>query len=220
MTAANSNAEMTAPGKLLCLIRHGQGKHNPRPSLGFLPGVLRCDAPLTHKGRKQARAISEGMSTLPFELVVVSPLSRTIETATEVFGSGNEPPRVLCALMCERCIAPADQGTALSELRSKHPHIEAWSGMAHMAERFWPKRSSRLSSAEHDMQERIELFKHWLLARPEACIALVGHSAFFRSMTQQPKLGNCKALWCELQSDGTVRVCSPLPPPPGATTPD
>lgn len=68
------------PSKLLCLIRHGQGVHNPRHNpfaLAFLPAMLRKDARLTGKGRRQAAELHAPMEHLPFDLIVVSPLSRT-----------------------------------------------------------------------------------------------------------------------------------------------
>ena len=110
-------------GKMLCLIRHGQGEHNPRKNplaLGFVPAMLRRDARLTGKGRKQAEALNEPMHSLPFELIVVSPLTRTIQTATEAF-AGHPTPKRLCHLMCERATMPSDQGTPKAQLLRKHP---------------------------------------------------------------------------------------------------
>ena len=78
---------------------------------------------------------------------------------------------------------------------------------------FWPARS--LLNAEEEVAERVGEFKRWLLARPESCMAIVGHSAFFASMTGQPKLANCEAYWCTLHDGGLVDGCKPLPLPPG-----
>lgn len=44
-----------------------------------------------------------------------------------------------------------------------------------------------------NMNLRINLFKEWLINRPESCIAVVGHSAFFRDMLNtELKLKNCE----------------------------
>jgi broad specificity phosphatase PhoE len=204
------------PGKMLCLIRHGQGEHNPRKNplaLKFIPAMFSRDAPLTAKGRRQAEALQQPMSSLPFDLIVVSPLSRTIETATEAFGT-HPTPKMLCALMCERTTMPADQGTPKAQLLRKHPQLSGWLGFDELPEEFWPARS--LKSAEAEVAERVSSFKQWLLARPEACIALVGHSAFFSTFTGLPKLANCEAFWCELRMSGEVVACNALPPPPSA----
>jgi len=203
--------------KLLCLIRHGQGVHNPRNNklaLGWLGHALRRDAPLTGKGRQQAAALEKPMHYLPFDLIVVSPLSRTIETATEAF-SEHPTPKRLCHLMCERATMPSDLGTPKSQLLEKHPQIATWQGFDTLPEHFWPARSIG-PSAEEEVAARVTEFKEWLLRRPETCLALVGHSAFFSTMTGLPKLANCEAFWCTLGLDGTISECTPLPPPPCA----
>ena len=75
-------------GKYLCLIRHGQGEHNPRSNplaLAFLPAMFKRDARLTGKGKAQAQALQQPMQHLPFDLILVSPLTRTILTAALLF---------------------------------------------------------------------------------------------------------------------------------------
>lgn len=211
-----SQTKSPRTSKILCLIRHGQGVHNPRNNklaLSFIPGMLRRDAPLTRKGKQQAGALQRPLHHLPYDLIVVSPLSRTIETATEAF-SEHATPKLLCHLMCERATMPADVGTPKEQLLKKHPQLASWQGFDTLPDHFWPTRSLR--SAEEEVVLRVAEFKEWLLQRPETCIALVGHSAFFSVMTGLPKLANCEAFWCTLGLDGMVTECAPLPPPPCA----
>ena len=223
----DESKEGTQTNKSLCLIRHGQGIHNPTAQdLGFLYGMMQRDAPLTDRGRRQARAIRPVMTALPFDLVVVSPLTRAIETATEAF-AGSGAPRALSHLLCERCFMPADQGTPASLLVGRHPQIAGWQGLDTLPEEFWPKRS--FSEGDEEVSRRVEGLKQWLLGRPEECIALVGHSAFFAAMTGRPKLGNCEVrgallpslvLCCHslmeavLMSPRLMRPDGPLYPPP------
>jgi len=203
--------------KYLCLIRHGQGEHNPRKNplaLAFIPAMMKRDAPLTGKGKRQAGALQGTMQHLPFDLILVSPLARTIQTATEAF-EGHTTPKRLCHLMCERATMPADQGTPKAQLLRKHPQLAEWQGFDELPEHFWPPRS--LKTAEEEVAARIAEFKEWLLARPEACFALVGHSAFFRTMTgMDSKLANGEAAWFLLMPDGAVAPAPELPPPPSA----
>ena len=215
-SAAGSTAAVAAGSpKYLCLIRHGQGEHNPRKNplaVGFIPKMLMRDAKLTGKGRKQAGALQQPMQWMPFDLIVVSPLSRTIETATAAFEEHPTPKR-LCHLMCERATMPADQGTPKAQLLKKHPQLADWQGWDELSEHFWPPRS--LKTAEQEVAARVEEFKSWLLARPETCFALVGHSAFFMTMTQmERKLSNCEAFWCLLMPDASIVPAPELPPPP------
>ena len=203
--------------KYLCLIRHGQGEHNPRKNplaLSYVRHVFKRDARLTGKGRKQAGALQPGMLWMPFELIVVSPLSRTIETATAAF-EGHATPKRLNHLLCERATMPADQGTPKAELLRKHPQLAEWQGWDELPDEFWPPRS--LKTAEEEVAARIVEFKRWLLQRPETCFALVGHSAYFRTMTgMERKLDNCEAFWCLLHDDGSITAAPELPPPPAA----
>ncbi|RYE56220.1 MAG: hypothetical protein EOP48_08510 [Sphingobacteriales bacterium] len=54
------------------------------------------------------------------------------------------------------------------------------------------------------MGVRIALFTEWLLNRPESCIVVVGHSAFFRDMlSTELKLKNFEVRSCMLNSNGT-----------------
>ena len=98
---ATAAAESPAPPcgkKTLHFLRHGQAQHNPRAEAARAAGCsfddfLRLmkeddafDADLTDLGRQQAREASEklGDRMRAVELVVCSPLSRTLDTATLV----------------------------------------------------------------------------------------------------------------------------------------
>ena len=216
--AQSSQPELMRSPKYLCLIRHGQGEHNPRKNplaLAFIPAMLRRDSPLTGKGKRQAETLQLPMQWMPFDLIVVSPLSRTIETATAAFAD-HPTPKCLCHLMCERATMPADQGTPKAALLQKHPQLSSWLGWDELPEQFWPA-TSFLKTAEQEVASRVEEFKRWLLARPETCFALVGHSAYFQAMTgMDRKLQNCEAFWCLLESDGSITAAPELPPPPMA----
>ncbi|KAL3158693.1 hypothetical protein ABBQ32_011434 [Trebouxia sp. C0010 RCD-2024] len=71
--------------KTVHFIRHGEGFHN----IGFDANV---DAHLTPFGWTQAHALNHHLQTLSrppeIQLIVVSPLVRTLETATGAFGKG------------------------------------------------------------------------------------------------------------------------------------
>ena len=161
---------MELDSKLLCLIRHGQGKHNPRADPRFLYHLAMVrDPELTALGERQAKALrarlrAEGHS---FDAIVVSPLSRAIQTCDLLFGSGPAPIR-LCPLLTERCCSGADVGTPKSELRERRPECSAWEGWddADFGEQWWPTRT--LSQAEYWPHARVQRLKDWLLARPGA----------------------------------------------------
>ena len=57
------------------------------------------------------------------------------------------------------------------------------------------------------MSIRIASFTEWLLSRPESCIVVVGHSAFFRDLLNTKlKLDNCEVRSCVLNRDGTFDI--------------
>jgi broad specificity phosphatase PhoE len=147
-------------------------------------------------------------------LILVSPLTRTIETATRAFEDHATPKR-LCHLLCEAASSMADHGTPKSDLLKKHPHIAQWDGWNDLPEHFWPSRT--LVGAREEAASRVDELKRFIFQRPEHCFALVGHSNFFREMTgQESKLANCEAWWCTLSEDGAITPCQALPPPPSA----
>ena len=89
--------------KILTLIRHAQGYHNAAGELDkeSYKSELYRDAHLTRRGWKQAlaagghwRSVYSNRSGGAFfprpELVVVSPMSRTLETASAIFGEAEE----------------------------------------------------------------------------------------------------------------------------------
>ena len=212
--------------KLLCLIRHGQGKHNARPDPRFLWHLTHgSDPELTDLGARQAKALRKTLdpscnyhelsqsvsqplrNAIAFDAVVVSPLSRTIQTCAHIFGD-QAVPKVICALMTERCCSRADVGTPKSGLASRRPECSGWAGLDHLEEQWWPTRT--LSPSEFWPVERVGRFKAWLHARPERCLALVGHKGFFQCLTASPSmpkghsLGNCDTVWVRLLPDGTI----------------
>lgn len=51
-------------------------------------------APLTESGREQARAAADALSTRGIDLIVASPMTRALETASVVSGAINVPIRI------------------------------------------------------------------------------------------------------------------------------
>lgn len=85
-----------ARSKIIHLVRHGQATHNKArddfPSDNVYEDEAYFDAPLTDLGWKQAQFLREHVAntnSIKPQLVVCSPLSRAIQTAIGVFGSGN-----------------------------------------------------------------------------------------------------------------------------------
>jgi len=98
-SAASADRDALPPGaKLIHFVRHAQGYHNvdPRPI-----HERAADARLTPAGEAQCAALAEATAGLSPELIVASPLTRTLQTATLVFRSqlgqrASAPPLIAC----------------------------------------------------------------------------------------------------------------------------
>jgi broad specificity phosphatase PhoE len=96
----------------LILVRHGETEHNRgQVTLG------RADVPLTDRGRDQARAVAASFASPP-AAVYSSPLSRALDTARAIAGTG-APPTVDDALI-EMDIGEMEHLTG-ADLRERYP---------------------------------------------------------------------------------------------------
>jgi len=215
--------------KKVHFIRHAEGYHNVATSeTGSNDCLLRgdanadqhhlYDARLTEKGIQQAvdlrkylaKRPSGGRSFTAFDLVVVSPLTRTCETALHVFGKPRAPgrpsfldkgtappgsveytqgihvpaPRFLVREECRERWGKyvCDGRRKISEI-SAEPQFENFdfSECNFDEDVFY---SDERESDEHCCERALK-FLQWLNARPEKCIAVVTHSSFLRHLFGQ-----------------------------------
>lgn len=212
-------AAASALPKRVALIRHGQGWHNKSwryGGLAWIGNILTTqDVTLRPEGQAQARAVREDMDAEPqhalrdVEAVLVSPLSRTIETATLIFDTLPRVRFALCPLASERCLATCDRGTPKSELLERWPHVREWEGVDELDEVWWP--ADRTFAQELRPDDRAQQLLRALARRPEGAVAVVGHHGFFHLLTGR-HLKNCEVLWCTLR-EGPSGALELLPDP-------
>jgi len=213
--------------KKIHFIRHAEGYHNvATKETGSNDCLLRCDQPaashalydsrLTAKGIAQAEALRAHLATRPsgsrsftaFDLVVVSPLTRTCETALHVFGQPREPgkpafldqvdapanspeyaagiktapPRFLVREECRERWGHyvCDGRRSIAEIAKEFPNFD-FSELVHNDDVFY---SDERESDEHCCDRAVK-FLEWLNSRPEKCIAVVTHSSFLRHLFGQ-----------------------------------
>jgi len=155
------------------------------------------DAELTLFGEQQARSLGkqEADALMQAQLVVCSPLSRAVQTATWMYATALEqagvsaraPPIELVDLCREKLgTNPCDRRRTIAEIRAMH-------GGA-LERTFRRVSDEECSSGEGDapwdaygpakredagsILKRANLFLDWLFCRPEFCITVVTHSAF------------------------------------------
>ena len=215
--------------KKVHFIRHAEGYHNVETAR---TGTNTClwrgdnaaqehplwDARLTEKGIRQAQELRQHLATRPsggrsftaFDLVVVSPLTRTLETAQHIFGRPRTPG--LPPFM-DPGVAPEGsiESKMPSEMRVPAPRIlvreecrERWGeyvcdGRRPIREIIKEFPGFDFSEVEHDEDmfyedvresdphcwDRSIAFLEWLNKRPEKCIAVVTHSSFLRHLFGQ-----------------------------------
>ncbi|MED6146777.1 hypothetical protein PIB30_037845 [Stylosanthes scabra] len=193
--------------KIVHLVRHAQGVHNvaeeKNPNACFSNDLF--DAQLTPLGWNQVENLRKHVKACGLsrriELVIVSPLLRTMQTAVGVFGGeayvdgSKEPPLMMenvgdsnrpaiSSLNCPPILAvelcrekmghlPCDKRRTKSEYRSMFPAIDF--SLIESDEDIWwtPYREKSEEVAARGLK-----FLEWLWTRQEKEIAVVSHGGF------------------------------------------
>jgi len=169
-------------------IRHGQSEFNAVFERGG-DDPLVFDAPLSPRGREQARGIRDQVASLGIERVVTSPLTRAIETALHIFDGG--PPIEVDARARELLTHSCDVGRSPAQLAAQFPVVE----FDHLEDIWWHQGPANEHGVAREpvpvFEARVAEFRNWLVAQPDRNMALIGHGNLFKALTGQ-KLANCE----------------------------
>ena len=176
---------------ILC-IRHGQSTFNAAwAATGADP--MHYDARLSALGREQVVAARATLLAYPVEIVLVSPLTRAIETALGVFdGHPNAPAMRIVPLLRERVESTCDVGRSSAELAAEFPGL----AFDHVPSVWWhvdgaaDERGVCLEP-EDAVRARVDAFRKVLREHRERVIAVVGHGTFLRHLTGR-SFANCE----------------------------
>ena len=153
-----------------------------------------------------AKRPSQGRPFTTFDLVVVSPLTRTLETAKHIFGRARKPgvpafldqgsemninesvygfipaPRMLVREECRERFGHyvCDGRRPIHEIIKEFPDFD-FSELNYDEDRFY----TDTRESDQDCCDRALAFLEWLNKRPEKCIAVVTHSSFLRHLFGQ-----------------------------------
>jgi len=177
--------------KTVHFVRHGQGFHNlmadlfisqgrewvqfsKSPSNPYaMPQVL--DSPLTHNGRSQAALLRPIVETIPSpQMVVVSPLCRTLQTALIAFRDLPVPFLAHEMVREESGVHLCDKRRPTSDQVQEFPRVDFT--LLESEEDLLFRDDARESKME--LGERIYLFMEWLESREEEVLAVVSHSGW------------------------------------------
>ncbi|OLL24810.1 putative phosphatase [Neolecta irregularis DAH-3] len=176
---------------IIYIIRHGQAEHN----LGeryYIP-----DPPLTPLGESQARALHEMFDHIPIELIVSSPLLRTMQTV--ILGLNYDQSPVIVHPKCQESNSfPCDCGQPTRTLRKLY---EAYSFKLDLCVPPYPAKIDIYDPSMLD--ERTKQVRQWLRERKENVIVVVGHADFMRSILQLPNepILNCESRLVHFNSE-------------------
>ncbi len=177
------------------LIRHGQSTFNAAIAESGVDPMHR-DARLTPLGHRQVAAARPAIASVPYRLVVTSPLTRAIETCLGLF-SGQAVPIVVEALHREYQEESCDIGRSPEELAAEFPALS----FAHLDDPWWRVGTEGATGVPvetfEQMLDRVAAFSEWLAGRPENPVAVIGHSCFFYHLCGR-SLDNCEVHAIEL----------------------
>jgi len=190
--------------KRVFFIRHAEGTHNvaerdttrvPKSSilLEANSGMQHWDARLTPHGEAQCAQLKASIrgntvwgydKPLNLDLVVVSPLTRTLQTAVLSLGVPGSPgaPPFIANELCRERIADftCDGRRGLSELKEEFPGVDFSLVTSDEDLAFQTQKEDDLKC-----QARGRRFLQWLCGRPEIHIAVVTHSVFLKNLFKQ-----------------------------------
>ena len=169
--------------KTIYCIRHGIARHNilyPLIQDKAYQGEENIDTKLTEVGKKQAEKLKEiWHEHNEIELVITSPLSRTLETASILFKDTKVP--ILAQEQLREYPLGVDtpnKRASRTKLIKTYPEVD-FSLILSDQDTLWRENETELPE---NLKKRVQQTKEWLFLRPEKTIALVGHSTFLHEL--------------------------------------
>ena len=163
--------------KEIYLIRHAQSEANAALDLED-PNTSYFDARITPLGKEQALNTKKRLENINFDLMLCSPLTRTMQTFSLIFPIPIKNTIIL-PIAREHLDHSCDVGRQPSILKKEFPDFDF-----SQVKKFWwnnnipiDERTINYETIE-DLDKRVLIFKSWINARPEKKIALVSHGTF------------------------------------------
>jgi broad specificity phosphatase PhoE len=182
--------EQENTSKTLYLIRHGQSLANR----DYDESSSYRDAGLTEQGIAQARALQKQLEELQLDLVVVSPLTRALQTCQNALPPSYSGPILVLSEIAEICSSYYSCGQKRSVIQPKFPDSFDWSNIS-MDEIWWWRYDQKHSSESNEYQsKRIEQFRRFIHERPEKRIAVFSHGDYLYEFLEGKRsyLANCQ----------------------------
>ena len=162
------------------LIRHAQSAFNAVYGPNK-PDPMIFDAPITELGETQAEQACKEVKKLDIKNVIVSPFTRTLQTAQLIFK--NRLPLQINAAVREQLVNSCDVGSPPDKLAQDFPHLN----FSHLDECWWHQgeKDYRGISVEPEevLMERADRFVDYMKREGIHSTAIVSHGNFIRALT-------------------------------------
>lgn len=176
--------------KTIHLIRHAQSTFNAAYAEAATD-PFHFDARLSPLGLAQLEKTRDRARQLPCDVVITTPLTRALQTATGLFG-GHARIEVEC-LHREWQEHSCDMGRSPRLLAQEFPHL----AFGHLDDPWWHHADADANGVAVEpmdsLHARVAAFRRWLVARPEDAVVVIGHGCFFRHLTGR-EFANCEIL--------------------------
>lgn len=161
-------------------VRHAESEHNVPPY-----DVRLKDPYLTSHGRRQARALGQQFPAREsVDLVVCSPMKRSIQTALFAFGDhlrAHKLELITLPELQELSAKPCDTGSSLAELLTEFREDPVDFSLCPYD---WDSKDLLWSPTEERTIARMRRARAWLRARPESNVVVIGHAHCFQLLVR------------------------------------
>ena len=162
--------------KKIYLIRHAQSEANIAADLDN--PTYYYDARITKVGEKQALNAKEKLKNINFDLMVCSPMTRTLQTFDIIFPKPISNTIIL-PLIREYLEHSCDVGRQPHLLKKDFPNHD----FSHINKYWWnndiPINEKKINHETiNELDMRVEKFKNWIKKREEKTIAVICHGTF------------------------------------------
>ena len=160
-------------------VRHAQGLHNTAAKY-----YSTLDPKLTDVGLQQCRHLRETFAYPDkVQLVVASPLTRTLDTALNAFEPVIErlnKPVIAIPELQETGSTACDTGSDLKKLKRAYADKPV---DLDLLDSNWNSKRGKWGMADRKIEERARVARNWLKARPEEHIVAVAHGGLLHYIT-------------------------------------
>ncbi|MFT9025434.1 histidine phosphatase family protein [Acetobacter indonesiensis] len=147
----------------MIILRHCESEFNRLYTLtGRDPGV--ADPSLSQQGRDHAQRLVQELAAEPITRILASPFTRALETAAPIAKALGITPEIT-PLVRERGMYSCDEGSPASALCAAWPRLD----FEGLEEVWW----SDLPESDRALQNRVQRFRSFMTAQPEAGQTLV-----------------------------------------------